>query len=354
MFVTRQGVRRTEFNFAGEQLLSWQGRRPGKIEFCTPDPSQRGRWAYAAICLLLVLTAAAAAQDQQAPDNRLVARVDEEPISAREVERELARATNERPLQPEAKRVLRAETIRQLVNRRLVFTYLAQHGLGASPQDLTQALNRIRKQLEKQQQTLADYLEQAGLSETELKRNLAWQMSWQRCLERHLTDENLERYFNQHRRDFDGTTLRVAQILFQVEPRRDSAALAKAIARAEQVREELRSGKLAFAAAARRDSAAPSGKQGGDLGEISRHEPMPEPFSQAAFALEKDGISPPVVTPFGVHLITCQEIKPGQKTWSDVRGELEQAVTQYLFQWMADRQRPKSKVELLETSEPAK
>lgn len=311
-------------------------------------------WRYGVVCLLGALSGAAAAQDRPTPGGRPVARVDGEPISAREVERELTRAIHERPLAPDTLQVLCAETTRQLVNRRLVLKYLAETGLGASAQDLTQALTRIRKQLEKQQETWADYLAKVGLTEVELKHNLAWQLSWQRCLERHLTEENLERYFNQHRRDFDGTTLRVAQILFPVAPPRDPDALAKALARAEQVREELRSGKLAFAAAARRDSAAPSGQQGGDLGDISRHEPMPEPFSQAAFALEKGGISPPVITVFGVHLILCQDIQPGQKTWPDVRGELEQAVTQYLFQWMADRQRPKSKVELLEAQGPAK
>ena len=89
------------------------------------------------ICLLLVLTAVAAAQDQPAPDNRPVARVDEEPISAREVERELTRATNERALKPEAQRVLYSEMIRQLVSRRLVLKHLAESGLGASPQDLS-------------------------------------------------------------------------------------------------------------------------------------------------------------------------------------------------------------------------
>jgi parvulin-like peptidyl-prolyl isomerase len=304
------------------------------------------------VCLCLLLTIPSAAQGGAAPGDRIAARVDGQVIAAREVERELARVLRQRPATPEAERALRAETLQQLINRRLVLTYLTDTGAAASPQDLTQALTRIRKQLEKQQQTLAGYLDKAEMTEDELRHTLAWQLSWQRCLERQLTEANLQRFFEQHRRDFDGTTLRVAQILFPVTPRTDADALKKAVTQAEQVRAEIGTGPLTFAAAAQKYSAAPSGKNGGDLGPIARHEPMPEPFSQAAFALEKGQISAPVVTPFGVHLILCQEITPGTKTWQDVRGDLERAVAQYLFQWMADRQRPKSKVEVLEDSGP--
>ena len=73
---------------------------------------------------------------------------------------------------------------------------------------------------------------------------------------------------------------------------------------------------------------------------------MPEAFGQAAFALEPGAISPPVVTEAGVHLIQCVEIKPGSRTWQEVRGELEPTVTRYLFRWAADRQRPQARIEI--------
>jgi parvulin-like peptidyl-prolyl isomerase len=319
-----------------------------------PSRARRQLFVVAPMLLgwLLLVSAGRAAQDRPAAPDRIAARVDGEAISAREVERELARALGDRRVTPEAKQTLRTETLQQLVNRRLVLKHLAENGLAASAQDLNQAVLRIRKQLEKRQQTLADYLAQAGLTEDELRHTLAWQASWQRGLERHLIEANLERYFDQHRRDFDGTTLRVAQILFPVKPRGDRDALAQVLAQAAGVRDEVRSGKLTFAEAARKHSSAPTAQAGGDLGRIARHEPMPEPFSQAAFALEQGQVSDPVVTPFGVHLILCQEVTPGKKTWQDVRGDLEQAVTQHLFLWMADRQRPKSKIEILDQVAP--
>lgn len=315
-----------------------------------PGTARAAAALIAGVLSLLVFSPGPARSQAPTPaEDAVAARVDGEPILARELQRELKRVVNERQLTPEAARVLRRELLNQLINRRLVLKYLTEAGLAASPQDLEVALSRIRKQLEKQQQTLPEYLAKAGLSAGELRHTLAWQISWQRALERHLTDANLERYFQQHRRDFDGTQLRVAQILFPVEPRGDPQVQAQMTARAREVLDQIRAGTLTFADAARQHSAAPSSSSGGTLGLISRHAPMPEAFSQAAFALEKNAISEPVVTPFGVHLIQCLDVVPGDKTWPQVRGDLERAVMEYLFLWMADRQRPQAKIEILES-----
>ena len=114
---------------------------------------------------------------------------------------------------------------------------------------------------------------------------------------------------------------------------------------AEQLRQSITGGKLAFADAAKQNSAGPSAKVGGDIGWIQRREPMPEAFSAAAFALQPGEVSPPVTTTFGVHLIQVQEVKPGTKTWQDAADQLRPAVTLYLFRWLADKERTAAKIE---------
>jgi len=233
-----------------------------------------------------------------------------------------------------------------LIDRRLVARYLEQNGFGANAAEIDRQLQRIRKRLEEQQLTMDPYLQSAGLTSGELRQSVAWQIAWPRFLERYLTDENLERYFQQHRRDFDGTELDVAQILLRVESRDDPNSRTAAVAAAEKRRSRILSGELTFAAASRQHSVAPSATDGGRIGFIGRHQPMPEPFSQAAFTLEPGKISPPIVSGFGVHLIQCLEVRPGTKSWQDVRSELEAAVIQYLFRWVADRQRPQAKIDV--------
>ena len=108
---------------------------------------------------------------------------------------------------------------------------------------------------------------------------------------------------------------------------------------AESIRAEITSGKIDFAAAAEKYSAGPSSKQGGRLGKIGRHGPMDESFSRAAFELKAGEISPPVRSPFGVHLIRCDEVLPGTKKLSDLSRQIDDALAKELLQKLSDLER---------------
>ena len=78
--------------------------------------------------------------------------------------------------------------------------------------------------------TLDQHLKQVGLTTDDVRRAMAWKLSWQRYLGKQLTEQNLEKYFQRYHREFDGTQLRVAQILFKVTPDAEEAAIKKALA----------------------------------------------------------------------------------------------------------------------------
>ena len=274
----------------------------------------------------------------------LAATVNGEPVLVGEVERELKSVANQK-LAPAALAILQAKATQQLIDRRLIVRHLEQDKQAANPQEAGLEIDRLTKQLQQRGVKLADQLKAGGLDEPALRRQFQWQITWSRYLEKYLTDENRQKYFDKHRRNFDGTQIRAAHILWKVTPPTDDRAWTVALDKAKQIQQEIAAGKITFAKAAEQHSAAPTAKNGGDIGFISRHDPMPEAFSTAAFALEKDQDSDPVATQYGVHLIQCREIKPGQQKLEDVREELEQAIAQYLFTWLADKERPAAKIE---------
>jgi parvulin-like peptidyl-prolyl isomerase len=209
-------------------------------------------------------------------------------------------------------------------------------------------LAKFEKELKAQNLTMAKHCERIGLTLDDVRRSLAWKVSWKRYCEQYFTPQSLEKYFERYRRDYDGSQLHVAQILLKVGADADEAAVSAAKERATKLRQEITAGKATFADAAKQNSNAPSAGIGGDIGWIERHRPMPDDFSRAAFALKKGDVSEPIVSPFGVHLITVLEEKPGTKTWSDVQAELRPAITLYLFRWIADKERQGATIQYTE------
>lgn len=275
----------------------------------------------------------------------VIARVNGEPIYQRELDRELAPAA--KLLDPQAKlpAEVRDRALAQLIDRRLVLAYLIKEKQAASDQDVDLEVARLKQRLSAQEKKLPEHLKTIGMTEEELRREIRWRLSWQRYLAGKLTDENLHKYFDKYRREFDGTELKVAHLLLKPADPADPRSVEEAREKSAAIRAEIEAKKVAFADACRQHSQAPTAKAGGDIGFIRRREPMPEAFSAAAFALEKDQVSQPVQTTFGIHLIQVLDVKPGQKTWQECRGELRSAVTQHLFGWIANKERETAQVE---------
>lgn len=284
----------------------------------------------------------------QAADRAIVAAtVGSDTISIGEVELEMRTALGDRKLADDEREVLQAQTLGLLVNRQLVIQYLQKLKLGATEQEIDKQIEQIVAQLKRRKQTLDDHRQKLGISQAELRRDLKWKTGWSKYLESKLTDENLAKYFKEHHRDFDGTKVHVAHLLLKVDKPGDPAAVQAIVDKAGELREQIIAMKLSFTDAAKTHSQAPTAPDGGDIGLISRHEPMPEAFSEAAYELKVGETSEPVVTTFGVHLIHCLAIEPGKLTLQDdgVADAVRQDLIRYLFMWVSEKQRAESKIE---------
>lgn len=83
-----------------------------------------------------------------------------------------------------------------------------------------------------------------------------------------------------------------------------------------------------FAAVAREKSTGPSGPNGGQLGWFGKGAMVPE-FEQAVIAMEPEGISAPVKTQFGWHIIRLNETRvPDAPALEEVREQIEMQIRQ--------------------------
>lgn len=81
-----------------------------------------------------------------------------------------------------------------------------------------------------------------------------------------------------------------------------------------------------------------SGAQGGDLGFFQRGRMVPE-FEEAAFRLSVGEVSEPVQTDFGYHIIQVTDRVPFEKSYEEVRDELEESLTRRQARSLEDVQR---------------
>lgn len=106
-----------------------------------------------------------------------------------------------------------------------------------------------------------------------------------------VTDEEAKAYFDGHKERFvSGESVNASHILVDSEQK------------ASELLADIRAGKLSFEDAARQHSSCPSSENGGNLGEFTRGQMVPE-FDTAVFSMEVGEISEPVKTQFGYHLI---------------------------------------------------
>lgn len=270
-----------------------------------------------------------------------VARVADFAIRAERLEAWLQKTVPGWPLEPQLQPPLRAAATRHLVNRQLVLLALHGRGVQATAAELEWKLDELRAQLERVGRTLDDHLATRKLTLAELGNELDWELSWSKYLQQFLTDDRLDKRFQSSPRDFDGTELHVAQLLLPAEPGENQPG---GLPEAERLLRGLRTGELEWSAAVRRHSISPSRERDGDLGWIRRHEPMPEDFSRAAFALAEGEYSPPVSSRFGIHLIKCLQVRPGKRQFGDARDEVSRVVMEEEFQRLAEEFRPRVEV----------
>ncbi len=124
------------------------------------------------------------------------------------------------------------------------------------------------------------------------------------------TEAECQRYYEIHRREFhSGDLVHARHILFQVTPGVDVGQLR---VRAERTLGELLRAPERFGALACELSNCPSGQQGGNLGQISRGDMVPE-FEQALFRLGPTGILRGIVrTRHGFHIVAVDQRIPGK------------------------------------------
>lgn len=307
--------------------------------------------ALAAIAALLGLVgmAASRAADDAPPvavgseagpiTDNVVANIGTVVIQRAELAAALQRVGAQRLTTPEQRLRLEAEVLEQLIHERLIRQAVEAEKIAVDPEEVSKLMVRMRSDLSGRGITFDAFLAQTGRDEPSLRSQIELELALNKMLMPQLTSDALSAMFAKHRRELDGTRLRASHIILRPDPARGADAVPEMIRRAEAIRREILQGAITFADAARKYSAGPSRRQGGDVGYFPRHGVMHEDFAREAFALAKGELSKPFATPFGVHVVTVTAVEPGNLTAEAVRPKLEKLIVQQAIRDLVARGR---------------
>lgn len=247
---------------------------------------------------------------------------------------------------PETARAAASDRLlEELIDQKLMAQFLQSRRTEATPEELAARVADLRSLIERSGRNPDEVFGKLGITEDVIRRTLALPLAWNHHVRRVVTEEQLQQFFQKHRAKYDGTRLRVSQIVRPLSPQAADADRQAALELLQQVREEILSGKITFADAARAHSHSPTAASGGDLGWVVYGARLPRELSDAAFALQPGEISPPVVSKFGVHLLTVTGTQSGDLSLEDVRAEVLADLGKQLWAEQLTQERSRAKIE---------
>src|SRR5579862_5861916 len=173
----------------------------------------------------------------------------------------------------------RKQRVEQLVENELLRQFLADRRAEVDPKRLAAAVEAIKNRLRADKLDPEKTLRSLGYSDNALRRDFSLPIAWEYHLGRVLTQQSIRDEFDRQRSQYDGTEVRASQIFIKSTAADPESQRREAEEKLRKIREQIVSGKITFAEAARRDSEAPSREQGGDVGYFPFRGVMPPDVS---------------------------------------------------------------------------
>ena len=307
----------------------------------------------ARLCGFLALLAVALAPSARAElVDRVAAVVNSDLIVLSEVEQraapELARANGEKD--PVKRGEVRAEILKaaldQLIGEKLLEGQLKELNLDVSEAEVDLGIDDVRKQNNIDAEQFEKLLAGEGYTLASYRAFMKKQLAKIKLINLKvrskvkLADEDVKAEYARYVKLATGDDeVHARHILVQVTPKATAAEVEAARVKAVKLAEEARKPGVDFAELAKKKSEGPSAADGGDLG-FFRHGVMVAEFEKAAFALPTGGVSDPVKTKFGWHVLKVEERRAlPPKTFEEMkdqlrerlmRGQLEKLTEQYV------------------------
>jgi peptidyl-prolyl cis-trans isomerase SurA len=284
-----------------------------------PTPTSSPLFPVRPLALALLIAVAAGAQAQAGAARNadwIAAVVNQESVTAGEVERRIQRARAEaqragQPVPPEAE--LRQLALDALIDERAMITLARDSGTRVDDAEVDRAVQNIALQNQLTPEVLRQRLAEEGMDFARFRANLRDQLMMERVREREvylrirISDDEVDRQLEEQRRALNADAeTNLAQILVTVPEGASPTVLAERKARAEGALARVRAG-ADFAAVAREISEDSNRERGGVIG-LRPASRLPELFVEHTRGLKNGEVAPTLLrSGAGFHVMKLVE-----------------------------------------------
>lgn len=235
--------------------------------------------------------------------------------------------------------------LENLIEKELVLQHLTKKGIKPDPKLIDHRIATVKIIIKDAGLDPDKILPERGFTPDRLRKFFSSSAMWEQYLTSEIDGEQLKKYFESRKKQFDGTEVRVSQIYLKLPEEPAARDVAEAKRTLNEYKTQIDQGKITFADAAKKWSMAPSKAEGGDLSFTFYDGPLPSSLTAQAFQLEPGKLSEPFQTPFGMHLLTVTEIRPGQFELEDVRQTVRAKLYQEIWNKLVPDLKQKAEIE---------
>ncbi len=245
-------------------------------------------------------------------ENDVIATVNGEKIIRKDFDR---RMNVIKRMNQDVTRSTQLQVVNQLAQKVLLKQFVEGQNIDVSVEEVQGELEKIRYFLKSNpnnnEKSLEEILETQGSNISGLKDEIRRTLALSKYLDERVSDDEKRSYFEENKSVFNDEKVKASHVLIDTTKLKTDAELEKARQKIEEVKNEIGNG-ADFAEMARKYSTCPSAENGGDIGFFQRKGSIVEEFAEVAFSMEVGGISEPVKTQFGYHIIKVTDKEEGK------------------------------------------
>jgi len=261
--------------------------------------------------------------------------VDGDPYTMTDL-KEYARTRTNRILSDEALTPSNKETkaiLEQFITEKLIAAEVSRMGIQVSKKDIDSYIENVQKKNRISADQLAMALRREGMDIDQYRAKIRAELEKGILISRqvetkvNIFPDDVERYFKANKIKYmTKERAHLLHILIRIFNDAAPEQVKAAFSKAQEIRKRALQGED-FSKLAREYSDGAGASEGGDIGWVDRSSLLEE-IADAAFKLPQGGISQPVRTSLGVHLIKVVEIQPTRIT---PLSEVEKEIKDYLY-----------------------